>query len=116
MQASRTRQREAQLDRLFQALSDPTRRAILRQAATGEHTVSALAEPHRLTFAAVSKHLKVLEAADLIKRRKAGSFQMVTLNPEALKSAGQWLKYYEQFWSTRFEALKNLLEKKEKKP
>jgi DNA-binding transcriptional ArsR family regulator len=103
------------LNRIFHALSDPTRREILRKVATGEHSVTALAEPHKLTFAAVSKHLKVLEAADLISRRKAGSFQMITLNPEALKSADQWLRYYQQFWSKRFAALKDLLEKKEDK-
>ncbi len=112
MQAARTRRREAQLDRLFQALSDPTRRAILRQAATGEHTVSALAEPHRLTYAAVSKHLRVLEAADLINRRKVGSFQMISLNPETLKSADQWLNFYRQFWTARLGSLKNFLEEK----
>lgn len=103
------------LDRIFQALSDPTRRKILRQISNGEQTISALAEPHRLTFAAVSKHLKVLEVADLINRRKAGSFQMITLNPDALKSADRWLRYYEQFWSKRLAALKDLLEKKEDK-
>ena len=103
------------LDRIFQALSDPTRRKILRQIASGEQTITALAEPHRLTFAAVSKHLKVLEVADLINRRKAGSFQMITLNPEALKSADRWLRYYKQFWSKRLAALKDLLEKKEDK-
>lgn len=104
------------LDQIFHALSDSTRRKILRQVARGEHTVSALAEPHDLTLAAVSKHLKVLEGAHLINRRKAGSFQMITLNPEALKSADQWLRYYEQFWSSRLEALKKLLEGKRSKP
>ncbi len=104
------------LDRIFQALSDPTRRAILRNVASSEKTVSELAEPFDLTFAAVSKHLKVLEAAHLINRRKSGSFQMIALNPEALKSADQWLSYYQQFWSTRMTALKDLLETKENKP
>jgi DNA-binding transcriptional ArsR family regulator len=106
------RQTGHDLNRIFHALSDPTRREILRKVAIGEHSVTALAEPHKLTLAAVSKHLKVLEAAEMINRRKAGSFQMITLNPEALKSADQWLRYYQQFWSKRLAALKDLLEKK----
>lgn len=109
-------QTESDLDRIFQALSDPTRRAILRQIANGESTVTDIAAPHALTFAAISKHLKVLEAAHMISRRKAGSFQMITLNPEALKSADQWLRDYRQFWSARLEALKTLLETDEEKP
>lgn len=102
------------LDRVFQALSDPTRRAMLRQIAKGEKTVTALAKPHDLTFAAVSKHLKVLETADLVKRRKDGSFQMITLNPQALRAADEWLKWYRQFWEARLSSLKSLLEKDEK--
>ncbi len=108
--------KSGELDRIFQALSDPTRRAILRQITRGEKTVSAIALPHALTFAGVSKHLKVLEAARLIGRRKVGSYQMIKLNPEALKSADQWLRFYEQFWSARLGALKDLLEKDEDKP
>lgn len=98
------------LDRIFQALSDPTRRAILRQVAEGERTVTDIAKPHELTFAAVSKHLKVLEAARLIDRRKDGSFQMIRLNPQALKNANEWLRHYRQFWETRLSSLKDLLE------
>jgi DNA-binding transcriptional ArsR family regulator len=104
------------LDRVFHALADTTRRAMLRQMSKGEKTVSQLAQPHELTLAAISKHLKVLESADLIRRRKSGSFQMITLNPEALKSAEQWLGYYEKFWSSRMGRLKNLLETSEEKP
>ena len=105
---------EHDLDRIFQALSDPTRRAILHQVADREQSISEIAKPHDLTFAAISKHLKVLEAAHLVDRRKNGSFQMITLNPEALKSADQWLKYYQQFWSSRLAALKSLIEEQEK--
>jgi len=102
------------LDRIFQALSDPTRRSILRQIARGEHTISDIAKPYDLTFAAISKHLKVLESARLIDRRKDGSFQVISLNAEALKSADQWLRHYQQFWSIRLDALKDLLEEKDK--
>ena len=104
---------EQQLDRVFQALSDSTRRSILRNLAKGERSVSKIAEPFELTFAAVSKHLKVLETAELIDRRKQGSFQMIKLNPKNLKTADQWLRFYEQFWSSRMDALKTLLEEKE---
>ena len=101
------------LDRIFHALADPTRRTILHQIAEGEHTVSAIARPHDLTFAAISKHLKVLEGARLVDKRKDRSFQMISLNPEALKSAGQWLSDYQKFWTLRLDALKSLLEQKE---
>ena len=106
-------QANLQLDRVFQALSDTTRRSILRNLVKGERSVSDIAKPFDLTFAAVSKHLKVLEAADLIDRRRLGSFQMIRLNPKNLKTADQWLRFYEQFWSVRMDALKTLLEEKE---
>lgn len=106
-------QTSQQLDRVFQALSDSTRRSILRNLINGERSVSEIAEPFELTFAAVSKHLKVLEVAELIDRRKQGSFQMIKLNPKNLKTADQWLRFYEQFWSSRIDALKTLLEEKE---
>lgn len=101
------------LDRIFGALADPTRRAILGQIAGSECSISTIAAPHALTFAAVSKHLKVLENAKLIARRKAGSFQMITLNPETLKTADQWLSFYQQFWSSRLSTLKDMLESEE---
>lgn len=105
---------EIRLDRVFQALSDSTRRSILRRISRRELTVSEIAGPYDLTFAAVSKHLKVLEQASLIDRRKDGSFQMISLNPEAMKSADQWLRFYHQFWAARLDSLKDLLEEKEK--
>ncbi len=101
---------EADLDRVFQALSDSTRRSILRRIASSELSISEIADPYDLTFAAVSKHLKVLEQARLIARRKDGSFHMISLSPEALKSAGQWLRFYQIFWTTRLDSLKDLLE------
>jgi DNA-binding transcriptional ArsR family regulator len=100
-----------QLDLLFHALADSTRRAILRDIAGKEKTVSEIAKPFRISLAAVSKHLKVLESAHLIDRRKEGSYQIVSLNPEALMSAEQWISYYRNFWSQRLDALQNLLEK-----
>jgi DNA-binding transcriptional ArsR family regulator len=103
-----------QLDLLFHALADSTRRAILKAVAKKEKTVSEIAKPFRISFAAVSKHLKVLEAANLIKRRKAGSFQMVALNAQGLLSAEQWIAYYRQFGGDRLDALQALMEEEKR--
>ena len=100
----------AQLDSIFHALSDATRRAILRDIAGVEKTVSEIAKPYSVSLAAVSKHLKVLEAAELIQREKRGSYQMVRLNAKTLRSAEQWLTYYEKFWSTQLDRLQSHLE------
>ena len=101
------------LDSIFHALSDPTRRAILRDVAGGEKPVGEIARPHALTLAAVSKHLKVLEAAELVARQRRGSFQIVRLNAPALLEAEQWLAYYRPFWSSRLDALAQHLEGEE---
>ena len=101
-----------ELDQVFHALSDSTRRSILRGIATREKTVSEIAKPFRMSLAAVSKHLKVLEAAKLIARRREGSFQIVSLNPKTLQSAEKWISYYQQFWSSRLDALQEILEEK----
>ncbi|HEY4050402.1 MAG TPA: metalloregulator ArsR/SmtB family transcription factor [Acidobacteriaceae bacterium] len=101
----------ARLDSIFHALSDSTRRSILRDISSQEKTVGEIAKPYRMTLAAVSKHLKVLESAELIARERRGSFQIVRLNPEPLKPAEQWLAYYEKFWNQRLDALQNILER-----
>ena len=100
----------SRLDSIFHALSDPTRRSILRDVARRQKTVGEIARPYHVSLAAVSKHLKVLETAELITREKRGSFQMVGLNAKPMKEAGRWLAYYERFWNQRLDALKNLLE------
>lgn len=100
----------ARLDSIFHALSDPTRRAILRDVSAGSKAVGEIARPYRLTLAAVSKHLNVLEAADLVARKRRGSFQIVSLNPGALHEAEQWLAYYRKFWGSRLDALARHLE------
>lgn len=101
-----------ELDLIFHALSDSTRRAILQGIAKNSRTVSQIAKPFRMSLAAVSKHLNVLERARLVERRKEGSFQIVSIKPETLKTANEWITYYEQFWGDRLEALKNLMEEK----
>src|SRR5271163_4965924 len=104
----------ARLDSIFHALSDPTRRSILRAVSIKEKTVGEIAKPYRVSLAAVSKHLKVLETADLIHREKRGSFQVVRLNAQALKTAEEWLSYYEQFWNRSLDALQTYFEGEKK--
>ena len=103
------------LDLIFQALGDPTRRAILGAVSRREHTVTEIAKPFKMSLAAVSKHLKVLECAKLIRREKRGSFHHVRLNAEALMTAEQWISYYQEFWESRLELLKNVIEQEHKK-
>jgi DNA-binding transcriptional ArsR family regulator len=104
----------ARLDSIFQALSDSTRRSILRDVSRREKTVSEIARPYRMSLAAVSKHLKVLEAAELIARERRGNFQIVRLNAESLRPAEQWLAYYDKFWNRQLDALQTYLEGEEK--
>jgi DNA-binding transcriptional ArsR family regulator len=102
----------ARLDSIFHALSDSTRRSILRDISAREKTVSEIAKPYRISLAAVSKHLKVLESAELIARERHGSFQIVRLNPAPLRPAEEWLAYYQKFWE-RLDALQHFLEGEE---
>ena len=103
----------ARLDSIFHALSDSTRRSILRDISSKDKSVGEIAKPYRMSLAAVSKHLKVLESAELIARERRGSFQIVRLNPEPLKPAEQWLAYYEKFWNRQLDALQIFLEGEE---
>ncbi len=100
----------ARLDAVFHALSDSTRRSILREVATKEKTVGEVAKPYRMSLAAVSKHLNVLEAAELIARERRGSFQIVRLRAQNLRPAEEWLAWYEKFWNRQLDALQNYLE------
>lgn len=101
---------ESQLDSIFHALSDPTRRSILRDIAAGERSVGEVARPYPMSLAAVSKHLKVLEGASLIRRERRGSFQIVWINPEPIRQAEEWLAFYEDFWNQRLDAMQAVLE------
>lgn len=103
-------QSSTDLDRVFHALADPTRRAMLQRLAGGEHNIRGLAEPFSMSFAAASKHVKVLEGAGLIRRTVAGRSHICRLRPEALASAQAWLKHYERFWTQRLDALDTLLQ------
>jgi DNA-binding transcriptional ArsR family regulator len=97
------------LDRVFAALSDPTRRAILEQLSGRDSAVSELAEPHRMSLPAVSKHLRVLERAGLIQREVEGRVHMMHLESEPLKDAVTWLEHYSRFWEGRFDELEKIL-------
>ncbi len=99
------------LDNIFGSLADATRRDILRRVAKEELSVSEIAKPYDLTFAAVSKHLKVLESASLIIKRRSGKEQMVSLSPQALADAVEYLRWYRQFMGVRFDSLENYLSK-----
>jgi DNA-binding transcriptional ArsR family regulator len=94
-----------QLDRVFGALADPTRRAILARLALGEATVNELVAPFDLSQPTISKHLKVLERAGLVARGREAQFRPVRLNAAPLAGAAQWLGGYRRFWSESFDRL-----------
>lgn len=102
-------QREAQLDTVFHALGDATRRRMLLQLAGGEQTVGQLAEPFAMSLAAASKHIKALETAGLIAREVRGRTHVCRLAPGPLASAHAWLSFYERFWTDRLDVLERLL-------
>jgi DNA-binding transcriptional ArsR family regulator len=100
---------DSQLDTIFHALGDATRRHMLRALMQGERTVTELAEPFAMSLAAASKHIKALEKAGLIRRDVRGRTHMCRLDPGPLADAHQWLGVYERFWSGRLDALEALL-------
>src|SRR5258707_752604 len=97
------------LDATFHALADPTRRAILADLALGEKSIGALAGPHAMSFAGAAKHVKVLEGAGLIARRRVGRTQLCSLEPGPLAEADRWLKQWERFWTLRLDRLEALI-------
>lgn len=97
------------LDRIFFALSDPTRRAIVGRLAAGPSTVGELAAPFSISAPAVSKHMKILEGAGLISRRVEGRRHHCSLEPRGLAEARDWLRYHQEFWQTRLDELESLL-------
>ena len=98
------------LDATFAALADPTRRAILARLATGEASVTELAEPFAMSQPAISKHLKVLERAGLISRGRAAQRRPRRLEAKPLAEANAWLEGYREFWEGRFQRLDALLQ------
>jgi DNA-binding transcriptional ArsR family regulator len=93
------------LDLLFGALADPTRRGIIERLVVGEATVTELAAPFSISLPAISRHLKVLERASLITRSKRGRWRSARLSPTSLASAATWLSRYERLWAESFDRL-----------
>jgi DNA-binding transcriptional ArsR family regulator len=105
-----------QLDTIFGALSDPKRRAVLRQLAAGEASISELSAPFgEMSFEGVSKHLRVLESAGLVQRTVKGRTHIFRLQPETLSAVDEWLQFYQQFWTNQFDALEAVLKSENEK-
>ena len=102
-------QNSTSLDAVFHALADPTRRAMLCSLASGQRTIGELAAPFRMSLAAASKHVRVLEAAGLIRRRVVGRSHLCRLEPAPLAAANEWLRFYERLWTEQLDALDTLL-------
>ena len=98
-----------EMNLVFHALGDATRRQMLRDLASGERTVGELAKPFAMSLAAASKHIRVLEGAGLIRREVRGRMHVCRLDPGPLASAHEWLGFYEGFWTSRLDLLEQLL-------
>lgn len=98
------------LDNVFSSLADPTRRDILRRISHQELTVGQIAKPYSMSFAAVSKHLMVLEKAKLIIKRRRGKEQMINISPQALADAEAYLEQFRVLWVNRLDRLGIVLE------
>lgn len=105
------RNKEQQLDLVFKALGDQTRRNILRRLATGPAMVTELAAPFDMSLPAVGKHLRVLEKARLVERTISGRVHRCALNAAPLRNADEWLDYYERFWEETLDSLSAYLHK-----
>ncbi len=105
----------ARLDATFSALADPTRRAILARLASGETSVSELAEPFEMSMPAISKHLKVLHRAGLIERGREAQWRPCRLAAAPLKDASDWLEHYRRFWDEAFDRLEDYLRELQKR-
>jgi len=103
------------LNRTFAALADPTRRRILAHLARGERRVTDLARPHAMSLPAVSKHLRVLEKAGLLRRRRYGRVHEMQLDAKPLRQAAQWVEEYRRFWEGSLDRLAAYLDKTAKR-
>lgn len=98
------------LDATFQALSDPTRRGMLAALAEGERSIGELGRPFAMSFAGAAKHVKVLESAGLLSRRKIGRSHICSIRGEPLREAEAWLRQWQRFWNERLDSLEALIE------
>jgi DNA-binding transcriptional ArsR family regulator len=102
-------EQQNKLDAVFQSLSDPTRRSILKVISKKSLSVGQIAIHYQLTFAGVAKHLDVLHRAQLITKRRVGKEQIVSISPQTLASANKYLDSYKQLWENRLESLDDYL-------
>ncbi len=105
----------SRLDRVFAALSDPTRRGIIAQLREEEMSVLELAESFDMSFQAISKHLKVLDKAELLHRRKEGRYQWCKFNSEPMADAVKWMSFHYDFWKESFNSLEQFLDQLKEK-
>ena len=98
------------LDKVFHALSHPVRRAMLRRLAAGELNLGELASPFKMSFPAASKHVRVLESARLVRRRRAGREHVCRIEPKPLAAVNDWLADYRALWDANFQRLDALLD------
>lgn len=105
-------QESHQLDRVFAALANPVRRSILDTVSKGESTVVELAAPYAMSLNAVSKHIKYLERAGLIRRQVDGSYHRISMNQATMNTAAEWLSHYVPFWGDALRNLKSFVESK----
>jgi len=103
---------ERQLDSLFGALSDTTRRKIIEKLTKNDLIVTEIASDFDISLPAISKHIKVLENAGLVKRKRDGKLHKISYNKEAVKTAWSWINQYREFWDKSFDSLAELLDKK----
>jgi DNA-binding transcriptional ArsR family regulator len=108
--ASALIQKDEQLDAVFHALADTTRRRLLDRLSRGPAPVTELAAPFSISLAAISKHLDVLEQAGVVRRQRDGRFQRCYLTPQALDSAGKFIEHYRPFWENSLAQLAEFLE------
>jgi DNA-binding transcriptional ArsR family regulator len=101
----------SRLDDVFGALADPTRRRILETLSRGDQCVTELARPHRMSLPAISKHLRVLEHAGLIGRRRDGRLHHLKLDAKPMQEAAQWIEEYRKFWEGALDSLADYFEK-----
>jgi DNA-binding transcriptional ArsR family regulator len=101
-----------QLNLIFGSLADPTRRDIFQRVSVNEQSIGEIAEHYKMSFAAVSKHLKILEKAKLVTKRRSGRQQLVAADPIALKTIEDYLSQLEKLWNKRFDALEEFLSEK----
>ena len=107
-------EQNAELNLVFGALADPTRRSMLAMLHAGEQSVGQLAEPFEMSLAGAAKHVQVLERSNLIKRRKEGRTYFCSINQEAFVAAKEWLQKYSEFWNNNLDKLEDLLEQEQK--